>query len=199
MLTSEEQQARREFYADVFGADQLALIEEQREHLWPVQYYQEKIEGLSDRGFANPVKMIASQPTILCYSFDNIDAKIDGLRERGFANPVKMITLLPTLLSLSFDNIDAKIDGLRERGFANPVKMITSLPAILNLSFDNINHKLRLARRLGVDAQVFITHSFVFISMSARHYVPLIRACRRVGKDPTPRNIMWAYKKKLYL
>ena len=166
MLTSEEQQARREFYADVFGADQLALIEEQREHLWPVQYYQEKIEGLSDRGFANPVKMIASQPTILCYSFDNIDAKIDGLRERGFANPVKMIT---------------------------------SLPAILNLSFDNINHKLRLARRLGVDAQVFITHSFVFISMSARHYVPLIRACRRVGKDPTPRNIMWAYKKKLYL
>ena len=133
MLTSEEQQARREFYADVFGADQLALIEEQREHLWPVQYYQEKIEGLSDRGFANPVKMI------------------------------------------------------------------TSLPAILNLSFDNINHKLRLARRLGVDAQVFITHSFVFISMSARHYVPLIRACRRVGKDPTPRNIMWAYKKKLYL
>jgi hypothetical protein len=35
-----------------------------------------KIEGLRERGFENPTKLITSLPAILGYAFDNIDAKI---------------------------------------------------------------------------------------------------------------------------
>jgi hypothetical protein len=35
-----------------------------------------KIAGLRDRGFDNPHKLITSQPAVLGYGFENIDAKI---------------------------------------------------------------------------------------------------------------------------
>jgi hypothetical protein len=46
-----------------------------------------KIDGLRDRGFENPVKLITTSPPILGLAFENIDAKIEGLRSRGFDNP----------------------------------------------------------------------------------------------------------------
>ena len=98
-----------------------------------------KLKGLRDRGFADPVKMIASSPAILGYAFENIDAKLKGLRDRGFADPVKMIVTLPAILGLAFENIDAKLKGLRDRGFADPVKMIASSPAILGYSMLRIH------------------------------------------------------------
>src|SRR5436189_6477771 len=68
-----------------------------------------KIEGLRQRGFDNPHKLITSSPAILGYGFENIDAKIEGLRSRGFDNPLKLITSLPAMLGLGFEYIDLKI------------------------------------------------------------------------------------------
>src|SRR5262245_25621352 len=81
-----------------------------------------KVDGLRERGFQNPIKLITTAPAILGYSFDNIDVKIEGLRQRGFENSIKLITTQPQILGLGFDNIDAKIHGLRDRGFENPIK-----------------------------------------------------------------------------
>ena len=95
---------------------------------------------------------------------------------------------------------DAKINGLRKRGFANPQKLITSLPQILGLSFDNIDAKIKKARRLGVtDVFEFIDVTIVFVGMSAKHYVPLIRACRKLSIETSPRNIFNMYCKKKHL
>jgi hypothetical protein len=68
-----------------------------------------KIEGLRQRRFENPTKLITSLPAILGYAFDNIDAKIEGLKSRGFENPTKLITTLPPILGYAFENIDRKI------------------------------------------------------------------------------------------
>lgn len=157
-----------------------------------------KIEGLRERGFSNPQKMIVSLHSILGLSFDNIDRKIAGLRERGFKDPQKIIASLPAILGYSFDNIDEKIAGLSARGFTNPQKMIASSPAILCYSSKNIDRKLKLCRRLRVDVVLFITWTVMFISMSSKHYVPIARALRKQGKEPTPTNVFRIYKNQTF-
>jgi len=117
-----------------------------------------KIEGLKQRGFSDPQKMITSDPKILGLGFENIDAKIEGLKQRGFSDPQKMITSLPQILGLGFENIDAKIEGLKQRGFSDPQKMITSLPQILGLGFENIDAKIEGLKQRGFsDPQKMIT------------------------------------------
>ena len=44
-----------------------------------------KVDGLSELGFPDPQKMIASFPSILGYSMDNVRRKIAALRELGIA------------------------------------------------------------------------------------------------------------------
>jgi len=97
-----------------------------------------KIADLRELGFADPVKMITSNPGILRYAMDNIRAKIVALGELGFAQPVKMITSLPTILGYAIGNIRGKIADLRELGFADPVKMITLFPAILGYAQERV-------------------------------------------------------------
>ena len=142
-----------------------------------------KLSGLRERGFADPVKMIASSPAILGYAFDNIDAKLSGLRERGFADPVKMITSLPAILGYAFDNIDAKLSGLRERGFADPVKMIASSPAILGYAFDNIDAKLSYARHMHVDGRALVTKWPVILGYSLKRIHFVARVTLTVSGD----------------
>jgi hypothetical protein len=107
-----------------------------------------KIEGLRQRRFENPTKLITSLPAILGYAFDNIDAKIEGLKSRGFENPTKLITTLPPILGLAFENIDAKIEGLKQRGFENPTKLITSSPGY---AFENIDAKIEGLKSRGFE------------------------------------------------
>ena len=109
MLSAAERSARHDFYVEIFGEDRLRDSTIFTGHLWPVEAYDKKIAGLTERGFKDPQKMITSLPAILSLSFDNIDEKIAGLTERGFKDPQKMITSLPAILSLSFDNIDRKL------------------------------------------------------------------------------------------
>ena len=142
--------------------------------------------------------MITSWPTILGLLFENIDEKIAGLSARGFTNPQKMITTSPAILGYSFENIDDKIAGLSARGFTNPQKMIASLPAILDLSFENIDRKLKLCRRLGVDVDAFIARTIVFIGMSAKHYIPILRRSRLLKYDPSPSKVFKIYSEKSF-
>jgi len=103
----------------------------------------QKIQGLKDRGFKDPLKMITSLPPILGLTFENIDRKIQGLKDRGFKDPLKMITSLPSILGFTFENIDRKIQGLKDRGFKDPLKMITSSPPVLGFTFENIDRKIQ--------------------------------------------------------
>jgi len=197
MLSETEVTARFKFYKGVFPGKNVSGSSFP-DKLWPVCNYDDKITGLTARGFENPQKMITSSPSILGLSFDNIDEKIAGLTTRGFKNPQKMITSSPSILSYSFDKIDDKITGLTARGFENPQKMITSLPSILGLSFDNIDRKLRLCRRLGVDINNFINYTIVFVGMSSKNYIPILRQCNRLGCNPSPQNVFRIYSKRTF-
>jgi len=145
---SEEERVKRETDLANIGisAELIETIKIARPHLYAS--VDEKIEGLKQRGFDNPVKMISSLPQILGYAFENIDEKIEGLKQRGFDNPVKMISSLPPVLGYAFENIDEKIEGLKQRGFDNPVKMISSLPPVLGYAFENIDKKIRTFAKL---------------------------------------------------
>jgi len=197
MISAHNFLERRLFYKKIFGNERIesAMFPDK---LWPVGNYDEKIRGLTDRGFKDPQKMITSLPSILGYSFENIDEKIRGLTDRGFKDPQKMITSSPSILGLSFENIDEKIRGLTDRGFKDPQKMITSLPSILGYSFENIDEKIRLTRRLKAKIGDFINCTIVFIGMSSKHYVPILRKCRELSLEPTPRNVFKIYAKKLF-
>ena len=63
-----------------------------------------KIADLRELGFADPVKMITSRPTILDLAIDNICGKIADLHELGFADPVTMIASTPAILTYAIDN-----------------------------------------------------------------------------------------------
>ena len=51
-----------------------------RPSLWATEVVDEHINGLNERGFANPQKILASSPPIFGLSFEYIDAKRNGLR-----------------------------------------------------------------------------------------------------------------------
>ena len=67
-----------------------------------------KIADLHELGFADPVKMITSNPAILGHGIDNIRGKIADLRELGFADPVKMITSSPSILGYAMTTSRAR-------------------------------------------------------------------------------------------
>jgi len=75
MLSADERMARFNFYTNIFGSKRLSRLIFSN-YLWPIQNYNEKIVGLTERGFKNPQKMITSLPAILGLSFDNIDRKL---------------------------------------------------------------------------------------------------------------------------
>ena len=164
MLDQQEISNRFDFYRTVLGKDRMRspIFPDK---LWPVSIYDEKIRGLTERGFKDPRKMIAS---------------------------------FPQILGLSFENIDEKTRGLTERGFKDPRKMIASLPAILGYSLENIDRKMKLCRRLHVCIDGFIARTVVFIGMSAKHYIPILRRCRELGLEPTPKNVFKVYASKTF-
>lgn len=45
--------------------------------LWSTEKPQQKIDGLEERGFANPKKMIETFPAVLGYRFENIDHRLE--------------------------------------------------------------------------------------------------------------------------
>lgn len=108
-----------------------------------------KISALRALGFADPVKIITSNPTILNLATDTIRSKLADLRALGFENPIKMIASNPAILSLAIEHIRAKLLGLTELGFTEPVKMITRMPTILGYGIDNIRTKLAGLAALG--------------------------------------------------
>ncbi len=198
MLSDKEAVERYNFYLQIFGNKRLNAIKNSKNNLWSISNYQEKVQGLEERGFANPQKMITVYPSFFGYSFDNIDEKIKGLKKRGFANPQKMITTFPPILGLSFDNIDNKIKGLEYRGFVKSYEIIATSPATLGLSFTNIDRKLRFCRKMRVDAVEFVNYSIVFIGMSSKLYFPILRKCINDGIEPSPKNVIKIYRLKLY-
>jgi len=143
-LPQGEREKRESYLRDSLGFSQEKInkLKEIKAELYSAESIIEKINGLKDRGFTNPNKMIESSPTILSLTFENIDTKISGLKDRGFTNPNKMIASSPVIFTLAFENIDAKLSGLKDRGFTNPNKMIESLPAIFSYAFENIDAKL---------------------------------------------------------
>jgi hypothetical protein len=142
-------ESRRELFKDLgFSDNFIEKLENNRETLYTKESIRNKIEGLKERGFKDPVKMITTFLPVLGYGFENIDIKIEGLKERGFKDPVKMITTLPPVLSHGFENIDIKIEGLKERGFKDPVKMITTFPSVLGLGFENIDRKIGMLNKI---------------------------------------------------
>ena len=169
-----------------FSKNFVEQLEENNKTLRTKKSIQNKIDGLKERGFNNPVKMITSHPAALHYTFKNIDKKIDGLKERGFKNPAKMITSFPAVLSYTFENIDEKIDGLKERGFKNPIKMITSFTAILGLAFENIDKKINELKERGFNNPVkIITSNPTILGLAFKNIDNKINGLRERGfKDP---------------
>ncbi len=170
------------------------IVSQTRPTLWAPEIVDEQLNGLRERGFNNPNKMVESLPSILGYAFENIDAKLAGLRERGFNNPNKMVESSPSILGLAFENIDAKLAGLRERGFNNPNKMVESSPSILGYAFENIDRRLKLFGRLirlydlpFVPSQL-MEQEFSLFSSKIDKVMVLARIARDYGVTPPELN-----------
>jgi len=164
-----------------FSEDFVSDLEKGRPTLYPKDNVQEKMKGLKERGFKDPVKMITKLPTVLNLGWENIDGKIEGLKERGFKDPVKMITSLPTVLGYGWENIDGKIEGLKERGFKDPVKIITSLPTVLGLGWENIDGKIEGLKERGFkDPVKMITSLPTVLSYSWENIDGKIKMLRRL-------------------
>ena len=148
-IKAEERARRAQHLRDLgFTEERIESRSRVRPSLWATEVVDEHINGLNERGFANPQKMLASSPPIFGLSFEYIDSKRNGLRERGFLNPEKMLESHPRLLGYSFEYIDTKRNGLRERGFENPEKVLEFYPTIFGLSFENIDRRLKLYGKL---------------------------------------------------
>ena len=164
MLDKHEMAIRSVYYADIFGGEKITRSPFP-EHLWPVMSYPEKIKGLTDRGFKDPHKMIASFPSILGLALENIDAKIKGLTDRGLKDVQEKVVLSPQILSYSFENID---------------------------------RKMRLCRRLGGNYQDFLDYGIIFAGMSPKNYIPILRKCRELEFNPSPKNVFKIYRAKSF-
>lgn len=116
--------------------------------LFPVDSVKEKIKGLEQLGFSDPVKLIIKCPPIFHYSITSIQEKIEWLKERGFKDPVKMVTGSPMIIGLKYQNIEQRISFFAGQGFTDPIKMISICPPFLNYSLDNIKEKIKILDKL---------------------------------------------------
>jgi mTERF len=159
-------------------------------------HMQGKIGDLRELGFADPVKMVTSNPTILGLASDTIRGKIADLRELGFADPVKMIMSRPVILTYSIENVRGKIADLRELGFADPVKMITSFPAMLDLAITNIRGKIADLRELGfADPVKMITSNPVILGYARERLLLCGRIIMRLDDGQTAQMFDWLINK----
>src|SRR5262245_53726760 len=85
-----------------------------------IENIQDKVGGLRELGFTDPVEMVTSSPEILEYAIANIESKIANLRELGFTDPIRMIVSSPAILGYRIVSIRVKIADLCTMGFADP-------------------------------------------------------------------------------
>ena len=138
-----------------------------------------KIEGLKQRGFENPHKLITSLPAILGYGFENIDRKIRllYLLHGDRTKAISELAAFPPLLGYKWRRLlfavrTSHADRLRKlitisprllaaakgkTGSDNPARLAAAARAIKGLDIDQIIEELvndkridpRLARALG--------------------------------------------------
>jgi len=126
-----------------FGPEQAQRIGQATGLPTPVEI-DRKLYDLRRLGFANPIKMVATSPTILNLATENICGKISDLYALGFVDPMKIITNSPTILTYAIESIRNKLSDLRTLGF-----MVSSQPPILSYSIETIRTKLSDLRALG--------------------------------------------------
>jgi len=140
-----------------------------------------KIEGLKQRGFDNPTKLITSSPAILGYAFENIDRKIRLLYflHGNRAKAIRELEAFPALLGYKWRRLlfavrTSNPDGLR--------KLITISPQLLatakgKTGSDNPARLATAARALkGLD-----THQIIEELVNDKRIDPrLIRALERI-------------------
>lgn len=165
MMSGTEMSKRLSFYKSVLSERVLASHVKRQPALWPIEAYEEKIKGLSLRGFEDPKKMIMSSPAVLGYSFETIDAKIKGLLERGFTDPVHLITVMPALFGYSFKNIDRKMRFARRVHYPFFVQLIEYSPLLIGVSFKRYMYTARVLRDGGE------IPSFSLINKTQRGYI----------------------------
>ena len=104
-----------------FGPEQAQRIGQATGLPTPVEI-DSKLSDLRRLGFANPIKIVATSPTILNLAIENICGKISDLRALGFVDPMKIITNSPTILTYAIESIRNKLSELRTLGFMGSVE-----------------------------------------------------------------------------
>ncbi len=92
--TQEISRRRSSFLSIGFSESWIDSLQESRPTLYAPEIVRGHIDGLSQRGFSNPHKMIESSPAILGYAFENIDRRL------------KMFNRLISHYGLQFDAIE---------------------------------------------------------------------------------------------
>ena len=158
-LSEGELEARANALLDAgFSREWIDDFKKLRPALYAAEKIDAKIEGLKQRGFSDPQKMITSDPQILDLGFENIDAKIEGLKQRGFSDPQKMITSSPEILGYGFENIDEKIEYLNRviRTYKlplSPISLIENILSILGTKMEKLKVLTRVLRRCDVEKE----------------------------------------------
>src|SRR4051794_12681421 len=57
----------------------ISKVQKRKPAMYSVAFVRERVQGLSERGFVNPHKMVEISPRVLSYSLETIDKKLKGL------------------------------------------------------------------------------------------------------------------------
>ena len=102
-LPEGELEARANALLDAgFSREWIDDFKKLRPALYAAEKIDAKIEGLKQRGFSDPQKMITSLPQILGYGFENIDEKIEYLNRviRTYKLPLSPISLIENIVPI---------------------------------------------------------------------------------------------------
>ena len=110
-LSSQEIKNRRDHLLSIGLSEKtIEKIPQTKPPLYSKDTVNNTIQGLKDRGFANPEKMIATLPPVLNLSFENIDGKIKMLDK--LINLYKLDFTPVEIIEVNYSIFSSKIDKL---------------------------------------------------------------------------------------
>lgn len=164
-----------------FEADTIEALFDISGTLQPTETVDEKVAGLRERGFADPVKMITSSPAILGLAIDNIDAKLALARRAShWIDGKAFIEGWPIVLSYNLKRILfcarvtlSMVDGDKATFMSLLTKdqrlVVRAALSVEILTKKKIGEAMRAGNGADVDA-VIEAHASAKIALSYRRY-----------------------------
>src|ERR671915_202875 len=142
-IKAEERARRAQHLRDLgFTEERIESRSRVRPSLWATEVVDEHINGLNERGFENPQKMLEFYPTIFGLSFENIDrrlklyGKLINCYELPFQAP-QLMEQIPVLFSAKLDKVMVLVRILREYQVTPPTLNEAIMQRLIQSNLEN--------------------------------------------------------------